>query len=313
MLITAQIPGGSSSATIKIETETSGAITSNFGSGSSRPLIYLNDDNQGVLSFNGPEKKVDILAKIETYADQLPIVQTGIQAEFNETELVINTNSKFFQQATGDYLLGIYTVYKEIEADQSGRSGSTSTHKNVIGDELTNNPFGTDLAGGEIAKDTEVQTEIKVPLADLPELNNLIIATIVWEDLGGRFSMVNTNFTTNFVEQQQEEPQDTTTTSTGNTFRFADVRDLVVFPNGVSLEQTDRVNLQFELGQSYDDVRVQVFGLDGKQITNIFSGFLDKGIHQFSWNPTGNLNGGMYTFKLKIGGEAVVRKIILND
>lgn len=309
LMISAQIPGGSGSATIKLESETSGAITTNFDNNTSRPLFFLNNDNQGVLSFNADEKKGEMLDKIESYAQQPPIVQSGILAEYTaDSILVIKTNSRFFQPTTGVYRIGIYPVEKMKIADQAGQ-GSEGEHKNVLGQELTNNPFGLLLAEGNVLIDTQVERELTTPLNQLPELSNLIIATIIWEDLGDSYEIVNTNFTDSF-SMQEEQMQDTTTTTT-TTFVRSEVEELNLFPNKVLLNSNPEIQIEFILGRTYPSVDITAYDLTGRMIHTIYQGNLTAGAQQFTWRPASYLSKGLYLVKMEIGGEAVIRKVIL--
>lgn len=306
LLMTAQIPGGSSSASIKIETETSGAITNNFGSGSSRPLIYLNNDNQGVLSQNVSAKKADILTKISDYAAQIPVVQTGLKAEFTPTELVISTSSKFFQPANGNYSLGIYSITKSIVADQAGQSGNSGEHKNVIGDELTGKPFGNIFVTGEIVEGREIAGQISVPLAELPELNNLVVATIIWEEKDGDYTMINTNFTDVFEEFKEQEMQDTTTTSI---FRSIVPKSLRVYPT--QLLNNGDLTVEFDLKHNTNDVSVDLYSISGQQLENIYQGTLVAGKQQFNWQPNAQFVAGIYVLKIAIEDQLITQQIIL--
>ncbi len=309
LLLSAQIEGGSSDADTKIETLTSAAITENFGDGNARPRFYLNNDNQGVLSFNRSEKQTEILEKIALYAEQLPIAQAGIRAEYSDTNLVVSTNTKFFQATEGRFYLGVYTVEKLVTADQAGRSGD-SEHKNVLKNEFTGQPFGTELAMGDVAINTEYPLRVQLPLADIPALNNLIVATIIWKEEGEQKEILNTNFTETFTEQQ-EAPDTTTTTAT--VFTRAEVKNFTVYPSNIVLGQRVPVNINLRLAEPSRPIALAIYNLAGQKVADVFQGHLGTEQGIFNWQPSPNLTEGLYIVKLSVGHEVHAKKIILND
>jgi hypothetical protein len=58
-------------------------------------------------------------------------------------------------------------------------------------------------------------------------------------------------------------------------------------------------------------VKADIFGLDGRFVGNIYSGFLDQGIHVFSWAPR-SMEEGIFICKLRYDDKEYCTKIIRN-
>jgi hypothetical protein len=70
----------------------------------------------------------------------------------------------------------------------------------------------------------------------------------------------------------------------------------------------DEVNIEFNLPSS-NIVSLQVYDLNGSEVSTLFEGSLDAGIHKYTLNGT-NLSSGEYIVNLTIGNERFVRKVI---
>ena len=55
-------------------------------------------------------------------------------------------------------------------------------------------------------------------------------------------------------------------------------------------------------------VSLDIFDLNGKQVSSLISEYMIPGSHQISWNP-GNLSSGVYLVNLVIGTETFNQKI----
>ena len=177
---------------------TASAITSNFG-GFGQPLFYLGNENQGVSSSNIDDKREEIKSKINDAFNSSPTAQTGMLLVNNGDQLDVYTKTRFFQNADGDYYVGVYLIEKTVMHYQSGQ-GQDADHKNVLRDHLTEDTFGKLISEGSISAGAESSFQVSYPLDGTYDLGNIRIATILWKKDGGSYKVVNTNFSDNFVE-----------------------------------------------------------------------------------------------------------------
>jgi len=59
-----------------------------------------------------------------------------------------------------------------------------------------------------------------------------------------------------------------------------------------------------------DNIRLTVLNAKGEMVTELFSGNLPSGKHNYSFDGTG-LNSGVYFYKLQTGSEQLIRKMLL--
>jgi flagellar hook assembly protein FlgD len=75
-------------------------------------------------------------------------------------------------------------------------------------------------------------------------------------------------------------------------------------------------SIQFTLSES-GDVDLQVFDVAGRSVRTLAKGSLSAGEHTVSWDGSSNagmkLPGGVYMYRIKAGGMAAERKMILVD
>ena len=57
-------------------------------------------------------------------------------------------------------------------------------------------------------------------------------------------------------------------------------------------------------------VKLQVFDLMGRKITELVDGMMSEGKHSVTWNAQ-NASSGMYYYRLEINGRSLVRKMTL--
>ena len=65
--------------------------------------------------------------------------------------------------------------------------------------------------------------------------------------------------------------------------------------------------ISFDLSDA-DMVSLDIFDLNGKQVSSLISEYMIPGSHQINWNP-GNLSSGIYLVNLVVGTETLNQKI----
>ena len=56
-----------------------------------------------------------------TVATQSPIAQTGLLVEADGNTITVQTKTRFFQDATGDFYLGLYVIERSVIATQASQ------------------------------------------------------------------------------------------------------------------------------------------------------------------------------------------------
>jgi photosystem II stability/assembly factor-like uncharacterized protein len=99
--------------------------------------------------------------------------------------------------------------------------------------------------------------------------------------------------------------QDTITTQINPDQKISLSADLNVFPNPFSSQLTIQVH------SSADEYAiVEIVGLDGQKVAEIFKGSLQKGINKFSWRPGNDLSSNIFVCTVMMNRKQLTQKLI---
>ena len=271
-------------------------LTNNFG-GFGQPRFYLGNEDQRANSGNVDNIRSEIKNKVATSASSSPLAQSGILATFDRENLLVVTRTRFFQQGDGDYYLGIYLIEKERMHSQAGRSGEP-VHRNRILANLNGDSFGEPIAMGGIPANNEIEWATGISLADIPDLSNLMVATIIWKKENDNYFFVNTNYTDQFQEINL----------TNTAFLTPDkLADFKVYPTVVA----NRVTIEFSLDQHYSETAVELYDMNGRMLHQVHGGELLRGEHRFEVPMTADLPAGLYQMRVRLNDKIAAKPLVI--
>lgn len=278
-------------------TDAGAKMTTNFGA-VGQPQFFLNSDLISVSSSSAQSKRAEIKTAIEQNAAKSPVAQSGIKVGTHEGQLNILTNTKFFQQAEGEYYLGLYLLEQEFLGPQAGRTDN-SLHKNLLRMNFMDNAFGELLVQGPIAADTEMFVQKSISLNDVSySMNNISVLSIIWKKQGDRYLVVNTNQSSEIIAGLE-------LMTTGlQPLAEADFH-VQLSPNVV--DQTAR--LQLELPSARAQFEIALWQLNGQKVQTIFQGPLGSGRHEWEINRA-DLASGIYVLQLHDGRRQWSERIV---
>lgn len=281
-----------------LKSDAAEAISDNFGA-FGQPVFFLGNENQRASRSNIDQVRTAIKNQVTNAQSTTPLAQTGIEAVYNDTHLVVNTKSTFFKEGSGDYFLGIYAVEKKVVHFQES-VGDNAEHINVLKESLSGTEFGDMVAtGSSITPNTSFTWTAATPLADLPNLDNLMIATIIWRKDNDVYNFVNLNFTDTFTEE-------TTTTSTLTDDLLTSFK---AFP---TVWGQGNLQVEIELPTSVANVDISLVNAAGQPIQRIATGPMAVGVHQYTVARPGTLASGMYLIQLSMPTGVVSRQIFVH-
>ncbi len=161
-----------------------------------QPAFFLGAENLSANSGNAATVRQTVRDTVDQAFEESPVVQTGIRATLDpaadDLNLRIELKTRFFQEAEGEYSLGLYTLDKLLIAPQTGQ-GNMAQHKLVLEDALIDQPFGLPLADGAVAAGTsdDFYGEFNI---DPEEAAGTQIVTIIWRKVDDAYLPVNCNF-----------------------------------------------------------------------------------------------------------------------
>ena len=266
--------------------------TSNFNV-NGQPRFVLNNIDLGINSSNHTSKVMEVMNNIDNFAEQTPVANVGLEAVYTASnEMVVFTNTKFFQDASGRYTLALYVLEDEVIANQAGQ-GSMTVHPKVmrmaIGDS-----FGEEIVNGNAAAGMEVAGQYTMAIDPEWDLGNISVLGVIWQEVNG------TNLFVNAFEDN------TFAASTSNKSVLAEQVEMNVMPNII----TDVANITLNLTESVKDAEINLIDLTGKELSTIFSGDLMSGTHSLSLERSKVSSNGIYLLQMQSANGVITKKVI---
>lgn len=269
------------------------AFSSNFNS-PYQPYFYVYNDDVGASSSNAATKRTEVKDMVDVEAAKSPVVNAGMILFLTGGSLVIDTKTKFFQTASGEYYIGVYAVEDEVVNFQQGQ-GNDAVHEKILRGALTTEIFGELITSGSITAGSEFTHSITTELDATWNIDHLEIVTIIWEKVGDKYVAINTNLSTDFVE-------------VGNENILLQNASMEILPNVTSTQATINIDLE----EGLESTTIELFDLDGKKVTDIFQGKLPVGNSTFTIERNSVATQGMYFVVLKSDGKVMTKRIVFN-
>jgi len=210
---------------------------------------------------------------VENAFTQSPVANAGLIATLNGLEVTVTTKTRFFQNADGEYYVGVYIIDDGAQHERLLRNGFSDNH------------FGELIMNGAISSGTEFTHSFTGTINSTWDPEKLEVATIIWQKVGNGYQFVNTHSTTEFA----------TATPTEELFGSYHFISMAVQPN-ISDSQ---VNVRLDLPEAASDLHLQLVNLQGQVVKNIFSGSLNSGAHDFVIDRSAVSQAGLYLISAK--------------
>ena len=256
-----------------------------------QPKFVVGNENQEVLSSNTASKRIIIKNIVDDNYGLAPVVNAGLLVTKNGNMLNVQTKTRFFQSAEGEYYLGVYVIEDGVINYQSGQ-GNDAVHKSVLRASMSGSSFGELIADGSIAANAEFDKNYAIQLGNW-NTNNLAIATIVWKKVGSTYIFVNTHFTTEISTVGVSEIPE-------NEISFQ------VFPTVTKTSAT--VELNFKKEQT--EVVLELIHPSGRRIATIFEGKATSGTQTFEIDKSLVNSNGLYFLILRSNNAVLTKRII---
>ena len=246
----------------QLETTTSAEYLANLG-GAGQPRFFLNNDLQSASASTIADTRASIKQQVDANYLLQPIANSGSYSSFDGNMLNIQTRTVFFQQAEGEFYLGVYLIEDDVLNSQAGQSGEVMHHY-VMRDAATSTTFGDLLGSGTIAAGSEFTANYSVDVSDYVPAN-LDVVTIIWKKEGAFYQFVNAwsedagNAPTTGL---QEVPQNT--------------------PEILLQKSAQGYEIQLHNEQAFAKTRLSLVNSSGQELQRLYEGSLPAGTHPFT-------------------------------
>ena len=258
-----------------------------------QPIFYFGEERLFVNSGNIATEASALKIMVDENAAKTPIANTAIIAgDLVDGKIDMTANTKFFQEAEGEFYLSILLLENGVVNPQSGQ-GSNTVHNNILRAAATSNAFGDLLVSGTVDTDTEFQSDFVFDLDPSWNEDNLSVSFILWNKVGDNFEFVNTattnelfNITSNIAEQRL------------NKSAYQLVSNLV----------DDQTQLTIGMNGTMGHAAVQLVNLQGSVVKEYWNGEINSQT-TIDINSSG-LAQGTYLVYIKLGDKEATEKIV---
>lgn len=260
-----------------------------------QPYFYVNTTDQGASSGNVENNRIAIKEAVDNAYTVAPIANAGmnLSASTDVTQMQIAVKTKFFQDASGEFYLGVYPVESGIVNNQQGQ-GPEAIHEKILRPAITPGSFGELLVNGDVTAGTEFTHSYTTTLNGSWDLDHLEVVAIIWEKVNDKYEVVNVN-------------------SADEIFVLTKVEDLAIAGADMEVQPTiirDQGQINITLEQPIEGAQIQLFDLMGRQVSTLHKGNLAIGAHNISIDNTTNYSGVYFVVLSSNEDKVLTRKVI---
>ena len=270
----------------------SAELTDNWGA-FGQPLFYVNEVNQNASSANMEEKRTAIKEQVDAAFDSQPVANVGFAPVYQNGEIKVDAKVKFFQEAAGDFYLGIYLLEDNVFANQAG-GPNDNIHDRVMQYSFTDSTWGLPFMNGTVDAGTEFTLSYSLPIGS-PEGVDYHVVGIIYKLDGGIYKPVN-------VWSTQEIDLD----PSSGVGQVSGLSGFEINPTIVG----SSANIQLELSEFQAQSSLDLVDINGRTVANLFSGDLSAGTHVFEISRDEVSTGGVYFVRFSSGGQVSTKRVV---
>ncbi|MCB0569524.1 MAG: hypothetical protein KDC66_07170 [Phaeodactylibacter sp.] len=266
-----------------------------------QPVFFVNDVNQNAMSGNIASVRDAVRQEVQEAKAQAPLAQAGIRAQVDDNyDVYVDVKTHFFNNASGEYYLGVYLVEKSFIGYQAS-IGNNAEHRQVLRGSISPGSFGALVASGDISAGSDYQVSYSIGQSSIQSMGiehlddlysgDIEVVTVIWKKTNGKYQAVNANSSVLTILSAVEAP--------------AVASRFDILPNIVA----QQAEVQLELPHALPDSRLSLFSLNGVELRNLHRGAMPEGLNTFTLNRE-NLPAGIYLLQLSSGSEVVNRKAV---
>ncbi|MBL7682714.1 MAG: T9SS type A sorting domain-containing protein [Flavipsychrobacter sp.] len=158
-------------------------------------------------------------AEVASATSGTAVANTGFLVTWKGDSLIVNTRTKFFSAATGDYYVAVYAYENDVVAYQNGQPANPS-HHHIFRMPTGATNWGTKLNGTSFTVTSQQDITFKYTVPTTWNKNKMTVFAVIWKKNGTKYDVVNVNSQKSFA------------TSIANTSN--EISELIIYPNPAS-------------------------------------------------------------------------------
>lgn len=258
---------------------------------SSTPGWYVDLVNQTAYSTSGGIYTTTTKNNIRNASDstllQTPLANANFTYSLNGNSLTVQTTTKFFDNAIGEYYVGAYILEKNVIKYQNG-IGNTANHETIFRSAVGTNVFGEVIPSQNITSGQTFTHSFSETLDASWNAANLQLFVTIWKKTGSSYTIVNSWSTKALLTSK--DAQNPWTAS------------VLVYPNPVQ----DQFSLNI-VSEKSENMQLNIKDLTGKIVYSENLGEIRE--KQIQVTRPQHLSAGLYLVEIKGNSGSVIQKI----
>lgn len=280
------------STSSQLYTSTGASIYGNATYVSSTPAFYVNMKNETQYvgsAINITATKARVYKVMDSTAAASPLANSGFTTKLSKDTLYIKTKVKFFDNADGEFYLGVYLAEDNVIKFQEG-IGNTAVHKQPFRAAATNT-MGNLVVNGNVPSGSEYTSSVFYKIPSTWVASNIRVFTVLWKKNGTKYDYV-------------------------NAYRGAITADIkpiaknvcspIVYPSIATSDEP----VHFDINCfSNDEIKIEILDQMGRKVSDIFKGEIFEGNNSFELNN--GLKPGLYYVSVSSASGIKAYKFII--
>lgn len=145
------------------------------------------------VSDNGNSQTASqVMSLVNAFAATTPLASPAAVYSISGSTLNVNTKTKFWSAASGEFYTVAYVVEDGVMATQNGQSGTVAHHYIMRGSMATTNSYwGTSVASGSIAANAEYSRNFSMSLNSAWNKSKLSVYVATYKKNGSTYQFIN--------------------------------------------------------------------------------------------------------------------------
>lgn len=266
-------------------------LTDNFG-GFYQPRFFLSETDVNASSGNSSSIQNSIRDQVNAAFDASPVANSGFAPIWQDGLLKAAARVKFFQEAQGEYYLGLYLIENNVTAYQAG-IGNNAVHQKLFRAAFSDETWGQLIVNGTAQEGQEFTLNFSHPLDELQ--GDYEVVGIIWKKVDSKYLPVNAWST------------DQIGTATGVS-SIALKSELRASP----VPSSDRVSVGVNLPAGLDQAVLDVVEVSsGNVVQELHRGGLNPGEHRWETGKEELGGAGVYLLRLIASGQQYTQRIVI--
>jgi hypothetical protein len=241
----------------------------------------------GLVSYVGGSNSQSLFPAYEPLVDDRTPVRVGIGLQFTTTATARGYNVVVTVMKYGPVMGNNFVLHFAVTESEIAYSWQGQTKLDFVERMMLPNANGTPV---DIANNNTLVLEYDFEIGDDWNVDELEVVAFV-QDLDTKEIMNGHKEMLKYVGINE--------TNAANI-------SLSTFPNPVTESATISFNLEKDAQTTID-----IYSLQGKQISTLVNNNLTAGEHQLTWTPDGTVSNGIYIMKINVGGKTFSQKIAI--